>query len=335
MNRTFTLFTEAVKGGIGANTNKFHYHLTTHNERAGGQRTIPLRNLNDLKDHHELLSHPHTSAHLYVGIGDAASHRQANEFARHGFTAPGHFKTHVHLRKDSGSTTFVPSFMHVADDQQRKGWGHTLWNHLDRKLKGAGLDLDHDWDNQTSAGHAWSRKTSGRGRGVEMAATPEGWTKETPTNHELDGRVDRESEWHHLTGEQKQAFRAHADPLLTKGKGTFTDPTPQHEKGMFGDPEIRAVRTQMKRKHGVDLHPYTIANAMHHIGGGGLYGSGYTGSTPMHDLRNKFLDFKSTIFDRYHHKMAKAQRRTAPPAPSGVPVRSSLVKEKAKKEKAK
>jgi hypothetical protein len=99
---------------------------------------------------------------------------------------------------------------------------------------------------------------------------------------------------------------------------------------MFGDPEIRAVRTQMKRKHGVDLHPYTIANAMHHIGGGSHYESGYTGSTRMHDLRHKFLDFKSTIFDRYRFKAAKAQRRAAPPAPSGVPVRSPLVKQKKK-----
>jgi len=281
----FTLFTEAVKGGLGGTKHAFHTHLSVWDYDTGRRRTIPLQSLKDLKDHRHILSDPNMGAELHVGIGDRFTREKADQdVARHGYSHPEDFHTHVRLKKEPGSTTFTPKFMHTKDKEQRKGWGTTLWNHLDRKLKAANLNLDHDWSNQTSDGHAWSRKTSGRGREREVAAD------NFKGNDELTGWVDPKSEWHMMTPAQRTAFRSYTDPLLTKGTGEFGDPKARSAKGMFGDPEIAAVRKQMRTKHGVKLHPYTVANAMHHISGTGYYKSGYTGTIPMPQLRDLFTN---------------------------------------------
>jgi len=298
------LFTEAVKGGLGGNENGFHTHLVVHNPemRAGVdyEQHIPLDSLNDISKHHALLSHPDTEAHLHIGIGDRpavarAKDRMLGDDDDEG-PYPWDFHTHVHLKKEAGTDTFIPKYMYTNEKQRRKGWGTTLWNHVDRKLKTAGFGLEHDWSCQTPDGHVWSRKSSGVGS----------TTCHRP-NSILNHEIDSDSEWHTLTAAQKDAFRGHADPLLTKSKG------------MVGDPEVHAVRKQMKRKHGVDLHPYTVANVMSGITGD-RWRNNYHGSVPLRDLEDSWRESKKQ----------NLERRESGQAPRRAPRRTRLVKQKEK-----
>lgn len=274
------LFTEAVAGGMGADKLRLHTHLVTRQGDWGPYTTHPLTSLNDLHHHHKLLTDPKTYAELHVGIGGPLAIKGANERTDGGVSPSQHdFHTHVFLRKEKNSDTFIPAYMYTDEQHRRKGWGETIWDHLHKKITKAGLDLDHDWTGQTGPGFAWSRKTAGKDHNWKM-----------PARHDLENRLDRKSEWHHLTDRQKSDFLLAATGATRLGKGEFNDPKKRHSKGLVGNTEVGLVRAHMKKAHGINMHPFSVADTMHHMTGERgpySYVSGYHG-TPLDKLRSSF-----------------------------------------------
>jgi hypothetical protein len=277
----FTLFTEAVKGGMDADTHGFHFHLVTTDHHYKDTHHL-LTSLADLHKYHKLLTHPDTSATLHVGIGGKYAIDDAKSGVERGDSPEASdFTTHVRLHKPRGSNIFKPAWMTTMDSEQRKGWGTTLWNHLDRKLTKAGLGIVHDWKGQTGDGHAWSRKSSGQSNEIT-----------SQDDNTIAGRADPGSEWHKLSPEQKKTFRSVAAPHITRGEGEFLDPKVRRGVGLFGDTQVHAVRRELRTKHGINMHQYSVADTMHHMTGGyGAHGytSGYHG-TRLDRLRQKFND---------------------------------------------
>jgi hypothetical protein len=95
-----------------------------------------------------------------------------------------------------------------------------------------------------------------------------------------------------LTDEQRSDFLTRASQVVNRGTGEFNNPKLRHSKGQFGDTEVHHVRDYMKKVHGVNLHPFSVADTMYNMTTPlGHYG-GYHG-TPLGKLRQSFTKEKS------------------------------------------
>ena len=165
------LLVESVKGGLKAQDHEIRAQLVYHTpgEQGSGPQQVSKSLTHDekgnriqsfgdaVRDHKHILADPDKRPTLGISI------RNRNEPEWKSVTRMAVTRRPADgAHPESGLPVVRSSDSSTSKDHERQGWATTLYNHVGRKLKRAGLHLDHDWGAQSTKGQRWAQRTTGQ-----------------------------------------------------------------------------------------------------------------------------------------------------------------------------